>query len=153
MLKTADSAPDFTLPCDCGDSFTLSSLRPAPVVLFFYPRDNTPGCTLEARAFSELLPEFKTLGAQVFGISKDSLKKHSNFRNKQDLTVPLLSDADNHVCEDYGVWGEKKLYGKVFLGITRTTVLINNEGKIARIWSKVKVKEHAKEVLEAVRAL
>jgi len=99
------------------------------------------------------LPEFKTLGAQVFGISKDSLKKHSNFRNKQDLTVPLLSDADNHVCEDYGVWGEKKLYGKVFLGITRTTVLINNEGKIARIWSKVKVKEHAKEVLEAVRAL
>jgi len=153
MLKIADSAPDFTLPSVEGGDITLSSLRPSPVVLFFYPRDNTPGCTLEARAFSALLEDFKTLGAQIFGISKDSLKKHSNFRTKQGLTVPLLSDAQGKVCQDYGVWGEKKLYGKVFLGIIRTTVLIDSSGKVASIWPKVKVEGHAEDVLNAVRAL
>ena len=153
MLKIADSAPDFTLPSDEGGDITLSSLRPSPVVLFFYPRDNTPGCTLEARAFSALQEEFKTLGAQVFGISKDSLKKHSNFRAKQELTVPLLSDAQGQVCEDYGVWGEKKLYGKVFLGIIRTTVLIDSKGNVVNIWPKVKVNGHAEDVLDAVSAL
>lgn len=158
MLKTAQIAPDFTLPSDGGPSdkaadITLSELRPAPVVLFFYPRDDTPGCTLEARAFTELLPKFKTLGAHVLGISKDSIAKHGKFRSKYDLAMPLLSDADNHTCEDYDVWVEKKMYGKVFMGITRTTVLINAAGEIARIWPKVKVEGHAEEVLEAVRKL
>lgn len=153
MLETAQIAPDFTLPSDDGHDITLSTLRPAPVVLFFYPRDDTPGCTLEARAFTHLLPEFKALGAQVFGISKDSITKHCKFRDKYELTVPLLSDTDSHTCEDYDVWGEKKMYGKVFMGITRTTVLINGEGKIARIWPKVKVEGHAEEVLRAVRTL
>ncbi len=153
MLKTAQIAPDFTLPCDDAADITLSKLRPAPVVLFFYPRDDTPGCTLEARAFTGLLPDFKTLGAHVLGISKDSIAKHGKFRSKHDLAIPLLSDADNHVCEDYDVWGEKKMYGKVFMGITRTTVLIDAAGKIAHIWPKVKVEGHAEEVLEAVRQL
>ncbi|PHR00001.1 MAG: peroxiredoxin [Marinosulfonomonas sp.] len=163
MLKTAQIAPDFTLPSVGGPSvggpsddtadITLSELRPAPVVLFFYPRDDTPGCTLEARAFTDLTPEFKSLGAYVLGISKDSIAKHGKFRSKYDLAMPLLSDADNHTCEDYGVWGEKKMYGKVFMGITRTTVLIDATGKITRIWPKVKVEGHAEEVLEAVRHL
>jgi len=153
MLKTADIAPDFTLPADNGNTVTLSTLRPSAVVLFFYPRDNTPGCTLEARAFSALLEDFAACDTQVFGISKDSLRKHGNFRKKQELTVPLLSDEHTRVCEDYGVWGDKKLYGKVFQGITRTSFLIGRDGKIARIWPKVKPKGHAEEVLEATRAL
>ncbi len=153
MLKTAQTAPDFTLPADTGGDITLSSLRPSPVVLFFYPRDNTPGCTIEAQSFSQLLPEFRALGAHVFGISKDTIAKHENFRKKKDLTVPLLSDAEGHVCEDYGVWAEKKLYGKTFMGIVRTTFLIDGKGRIARVWPKVKVKDHAQAVLQAVRDL
>lgn len=153
MLKTGQTAPDFSLPCDNGSEITLSNLRPAPVVLFFYPRDDTPGCTLEALDFTTLLPAFKTAGAQVFGISKDSIEKHCKFRDKHDLSVPLLSDSDADTCENYGVWGEKTMYGKVFMGITRTTVLIDANGEIAQIWSKVKVAEHAQEVLEAVQNL
>ena len=153
MLKTTQIAPDFTLPSDSGDDITLSALRPTPVVLFFYPRDDTSGCTLEARAFTQLFPEFKALRAQVFGISKDSIAKHCKFRDKHDLAIPLLSDESNNTCEAYGVWAEKKMYGKVFMGIVRTTVLIDGNGKIIRIWPKVKVEGHAKEVLEAVRNL
>ena len=112
MLKTGDIAPDFTLPQDGGADVTLSLLAPAPVVLYFYPKDSTPGCTTEALDFSALLPEFQTLGAHVFGVSKDSLKRHENFRSKQDLSVPLLSDAESDVCERYGTWGEKMNYGR-----------------------------------------
>ncbi len=128
-------------------------LRPAPVVLFFYPRDNTSGCTKESIAFSELLPEFEALGANVFGISKDSLSSHDKFVAKQNLTVPLLSDENGTACEDFGVWAEKKMYGKTFMGIVRSTFLIDGEGNIARAWPKVKVDGHAAEVLEALKAL
>lgn len=153
MLKIGQTAPDFSLPCDTGREITLSNLRPAPVVLFFYPRDDTPGCTLEARDFTAILPDFKALGAEVFGISKDSIAKHCKFRDKHDLAVPLLSDIDADTCENYGVWGEKKMYGKVFMGITRTTILIDANGKIAQIWPKVKVADHAQDVLLAAQNL
>jgi peroxiredoxin Q/BCP len=131
-LAQGQPAPDFTLPRDGGGTQTLSDLRGGPVVLFFYPKDNTPGCTKEAVAFTGLLEDFAASGA---------------------LKVALLSDAEADVCETYGVWGEKKMYGKTFEGITRTTVLIDAEGRIARVWPKVKVDGHAEEVLEAVRAL
>lgn len=152
-LTTGDIAPDFTLPQDGGDPVTLSDHRGGPVVLYFYPKDSTPGCTTEALDFSALLPEFHALGAQVFGISKDSLKRHENFRAKQGLRVALLSDADADVCEQYGTWGEKKNYGRTYMGITRSSFLINAEGKIARIWTKVRVKGHADEVLSATKEL
>lgn len=153
MTDLPRPAPDFTLPADDGTRVTLSALAPAPVVLFFYPRDNTSGCTKEARAFSALKPEFDTLGAHVFGISKDSLASHEKFRTKQDLTVPLLSDESDTVSEAYDVWKEKKMYGKTFMGIERSTFLINEGGQIVREWRKVKVDGHAEDVLAAVRAL
>ncbi|TYB81600.1 thioredoxin-dependent thiol peroxidase [Maritimibacter fusiformis] len=152
-LQLGTKAPDFTLPRDGGGSVTLSDLRAGPVVLFFYPKANTPGCTTEARDFTALLPEFESAGATVLGISKDSVKKQENFVSKQDLGMPILSDAEGEVCETYGVWAEKKMYGKTFMGIQRTTVLIDAEGRIARVWEKVKVAGHAEEVLDAVRAL
>jgi len=153
MLKTAQIAPDFTLPCDTGDEISLSALRPAPVVLFFYPRDDTPGCTLEAIDFTRLLPEFQALGVRVFGVSKDDIKKHCAFRDKHGLAVPLLSDSQSDTCEKYGLWGEKTMYGKTFMGITRATFLIDADGKIARMWPKVKVEGHAQEVLLAAQEL
>jgi len=153
LLQPGDIAPDFTLPRDNGEPVQLSSLQPSPIVLYFYPKDNTPGCTKEALDFSALLPEFGALGTQVFGISKDSLKKHGNFRAKQGLGVTLLSDADDDVCERYGTWGEKKNYGRTYMGITRTTYLIAPDGSIAQVWPKVKVAAHAKEVLAATRDL
>ena len=153
MIEVASTAPDFTLPQTEGPDVTLSALRGTPVVLFFYPKDNTPGCTKESIAFSEHMQAFADAGAQVYGISKDSLKKHANFTAKHDLTVPLLSDENGTVCEDYGVWKEKQMYGKTYFGIERTTVLIAADGTIARIWPRVKVPGHAEEVLEAVKAL
>jgi len=153
MLTIGEKAPDFTLPRDGGGEVTLSALRPAPVVLFFYPRDDTSGCTREAVAFSALAADFEAAGARVLGISRDSVASHEKFRDKHGLSVALLSDADGDVCERYGVWKEKKMYGRSFMGIERTTVLIDPEGKVARIWPKVRVAGHAEEVLEAVRAL
>lgn len=147
------SAPDFTLPRDGGDSVTLSGQRPRAVVLFFYPRDDTSGCTKESVAFSGLQAEFEAAGAVVMGISKDSVASHEKFRDKHGLTVPLLSDAESEVCETFGVWKEKSMYGKKFMGIERSTFLIDGEGRIAREWRKVKVPGHAEEVLDAVRAL
>lgn len=146
-------APNFKLPRDGGGEVTLFDHLTGPVVLFFYPKDNTPGCTTEALDFTALNDEFTALGCTVFGISKDSIRKHDNFREKHSLGVALLSDADNDVCERYGVWQDKKMYGKSFMGIVRTTVLIGKDGKIEKVWPKVKVAGHAQEVLEAVRAL
>ena len=151
MIETGQPAPDFTLPRDGEGTITLSALRPSRVVLFFYPKDDTPGCTTESIGFSAHLDAFKSAGAEVIGISKDPVKKHDKFRDKHGLTVPLVSDADGTTCEDYGVWKEKKMYGKTFWGIERTTVLIGPNGKIERIWPKVKVPGHVEEVLEAVR--
>ncbi|MBN2905471.1 MAG: peroxiredoxin [Rhodobacteraceae bacterium] len=153
MPQIGQTAPDFTLPQDAGADITLSALRPAPVVLYFYPKDDTPGCTKEAIAFSGLLAEFRAAGGHVFGISRDSVAKHGKFRCKHDLSVPLLSDVDGAVCESYGTWVEKQMYGKTYMGIARATFLIDGAGRIARIWPNVKVPGHAEEVLEALRAL
>lgn len=153
MPTIGDIAPDFTLPQDGGEPITLSKLPKGPVVLFFYPKDSTPGCTTEALDFTSLLPEFQKLGVHVLGVSKDSVKRHENFRAKHTLGIPLLSDAEGDVCERYGTWGEKKNYGRTYMGITRTTFLIGEDGRIAQVWEKVKVKEHAQAVLDEARAL
>lgn len=153
-LKAGDIAPDFTLLRDGGSEISLSSLQPAQkVVLYFYPKDSTPGCTLEANDFSALHAEFAAAETIVIGISKDSVKSHDNFCKKQNLKVILASDSEGKTCEYYRVWGEKKLYGKTFMGIERTTFLINRDGKIAQVWNKVAVKGHAAAVLAAAQAL
>ncbi|WP_240789460.1 thioredoxin-dependent thiol peroxidase [Pseudooceanicola onchidii] len=153
MPEVGETAPDFTLPQDDGDPVTLSAQQPAPVVLFFYPKDDTPGCTTENKDFTAMQTDFALAGAKVIGVSKDTVEKHAKFRKKHELSVILVSDADGQTCEDYGVWGEKKMYGKTFMGITRATFLIDADGKIAKVWPKVKVDGHAAEVLEAVKAL
>ncbi|WP_171204943.1 peroxiredoxin [Ruegeria sp. HKCCA0235A] len=153
MPDVSDIAPDFTLPRDGGGEVTLSALRGSTVVLFFYPRDDTPGCTKESIGFSEQLQAFADAGAQVFGISRDSVAKHDKFVAKHGLTTPLLSDENATVCEDYGVWVEKNMYGRKSMGIERSTFIIDPEGKIARVWRKVKVPGHVDEALEAVRAM
>ncbi len=153
MLSLNAPAPDFTLPQTDGSDITLSNLRGGPVVLFFYPKDDTPGCTKESIAFSQHLQAFADLGAKVLGVSKDSVAKHRKFTAKHDLTVPLLSDENGTVCEDYGVWKEKSMYGKTYMGIERTTVLIGADGNVVQIWPKVKVPGHAESVLDAVKAL
>lgn len=153
FLQTGDNVPDITLPRDGGESVALNDLRPGAVVLFFYPRDLTSGCTKEAIAFSGLKSEFEAAGAHVFGISKDSVASHDKFVAKHDLTIPLLSDEDTDIAEAFGVWKEKKMYGKTFMGIERSTFLIDGEGRVAREWRKVKVPGHAEEVLDAVKAL
>ena len=153
MSETPPMAPDFTLPRDGGETVTLSALRPGAVVLFFYPRDDTSGCTKEATGFTERAADFESLGVTVLGISKDSIASHEKFRDKHGLTVPLLSDAEAETCEAYGVWKEKNMYGKKFMGIERSTFLIDGAGRIVREWRKVKVPGHVDAVLEAARAL
>ncbi|MCW8843981.1 MAG: peroxiredoxin [Rhodobacteraceae bacterium] len=157
MIDVNDIAPDFTLPATDKQSgaqtVTLSALHPAPVVLFFYPRDNTAGCTREAVEFTESLAAFEEAGTKVFGISKDSLASHEKFIAKKDLGMPLLSDEESDTCEAYGVWKEKKMYGKTFMGIERSTFLIDSEGRLAKVWRKVKVDGHVEDVLNAGRAL
>ncbi|MGR3364428.1 MAG: thioredoxin-dependent thiol peroxidase [Maritimibacter harenae] len=153
VLEVGAKAPEFSLPRDGGDTVSLSDYAGKPVVLFFYPKASTPGCTNEARDFTRLLPDFEAAGAVVLGASKDTVKRQENFAAKQELEVPLLSDAEGTLCEDYGVWAEKKMYGKSFMGIVRTTYLIDADGKIAKVWPQVKVPGHADEVLAAVKAL
>jgi len=153
MSDTLPMAPDFTLPRDGGETVTLSALRPGAVVLFFYPRDDTSGCTKEATAFTERAGDFEALGVTVLGVSKDSIASHEKFRDKHGLTVPLLSDAEAETCEAYGVWKEKNMYGKKFMGIERSTFLIDGAGRIVREWRKVKVPGHVDAVLDAAREL
>ncbi|MHA7874618.1 peroxiredoxin [Roseivivax sp.] len=153
MPERGEMAPDFTLPVTGGAEVTLSALRGAPVVLFFYPRDDTSGCTKENEDFTRLLPEFEAAGVRVYGISKDSLASHDKFMAKKSLTVPLLSDEAGSASEDFGVWVEKKMYGKTFMGIERATFLIDAEGRLAEVWRKVKVPGHADAVLERVKEL
>ena len=153
MPEIGENAPDFTLPSTSGEDVTLSSLKPKAVVLFFYPRDNTSGCTKEAIGFSELKEAFAAENVEVFGLSKDDMKNHHKFVEKQELTVELLTDADSDVCEAYDVWKEKKMYGKTYMGIERSTFLIDGAGKIAQVWRKVKVPGHVEEVMEAAKAL
>lgn len=152
-MQIGDLAPDFTAPTQDGTPLTLSTLRGAPVVVYFYPKDDTPGCTQEARDFTEMGADFAAAGAKVIGISKDSVKKHEKFALKYALGVTLVSDEGTDICERWGVWAEKSMYGKTYMGITRATFLIDAQGKIAQLWPKVSVKGHAEEVLAAVRAL
>lgn len=152
-LKTGDLAPTFKLPADGGGEIDLADLRGKTVVLYFYPKDDTPGCTTEAIDFSRLQAEFEQANAVVVGISKDSVKKHDRFKAKHDLAVALGADEDGEVVEAYGVWVLKKLYGREYMGIERATFLIGPDGRIADVWHKVKVKGHAEAVLEAARAL
>ena len=152
-LNIGDTAPAFTLPRDGGEQISLTDYAGQTVVLYFYPRDDTPGCTKEAIGFTEMAAEFAAANTVVIGASKDSVKKHDKFREKHSLGVVLVSDEESDLCETYGVWVEKNMYGKTYLGIERATFLIGPDGKIAQIWRKVKVPGHVEAVLEAARAL
>jgi peroxiredoxin Q/BCP len=147
------SAPSFRLPRDGGSSVSLSDYAGNKLVVFFYPRADTPGCTREAIDFTRLKGAFAAAGTEVLGISADPLKAQERFRDKHKLDVPLISDEKHQMLEAYGAWGEKSMYGKTFLGILRTTVLVDADGKVARIWRRVKVDDHADEVLAAAKAL
>jgi peroxiredoxin Q/BCP len=153
MPDVNDMAPDFSLPRDGGDTVSLSDLRGKIVVLFFYPRDDTSGCTKESIGFSEGQDDFAAAGAVIYGISKDSVESHDKFVAKRNLTVPLLSDEHGSTCEEYGVWKEKSMYGKTFMGIERSTFVIDADGKIAHVWRKVKVPGHVEEVLDVVKGM
>lgn len=150
-LNIGDKAPDVTLPRDGGTQVSLADFAGKQVVLFFYPKDDTPGCTKEAIGFTESADDFAAAGAVVLGVSKDSVAKHEKFRTKHDLGVALLSDADGDVCERYGVWVEKNMYGKTYMGIERATFLIDTDGTLKNIWRKVKVPGHVDAVLSAVK--
>ena len=152
-LNIGDVAPAFTLPRDGGGQVSLTDYAGQSVVLYFYPRDDTPGCTKEAIGFTEMAAEFAAANTVVIGASKDSVKKHAKFREKHSLGVVLVSDEESDLCEKYGVWVEKNMYGKTYMGIERATFLIGPDGKIAQVWRKVKVPGHVEAVLEAVRAL
>ena len=153
MISEGQTAPDFTLPGNGGASVTLSAFRPGKVVLYFYPKDDTPGCTLEAQDFNARKAAFEAAGTTVIGLSKDSVKSHDKFCNKHGLGIVLASDETGSTSEDYGVWLEKSMYGKTYMGIERTTVLIDGAGRVAQVWNKVSVKGHADEVLAAAQAL
>jgi peroxiredoxin Q/BCP len=153
MPAAGQPAPDFTLPRDGGGQVSLSSFRPGKVVLYFYPKDDTPGCTLEATDFTAKLAEFAAADTTVIGISKDSVKSHDKFRAKHGLAIILASDEGGTVCEDWGVWVEKSMYGKTYMGIERSTFLIDGTGTVAVAWPKVTVKGHVDAVLEAAKAL
>ncbi len=152
-LKICDKAPDFALPADGGQTIKLSSFKGQKVVLYFYPKDDTPGCTTESCAFRDHKKDFGKLGTQIIGISKDTAAKHDKFKAKYDLNFPLVSDADSDVCERYGTWIEKSMYGKKYMGIDRSTFLIDEQGKIAAIWRKVKVPGHVEEVAAMLKGL
>jgi peroxiredoxin Q/BCP len=152
-IAVGDIAPAFKLPQDGGGELSLSDHRGKPVVLYFYPKDDTSGCTAEAIAFSGLKLQFEKAGATVIGMSPDSVKKHDRFKSKHELTVTLVADEDKKVLEAYGVWAEKSMYGRKYMGVERTTFLIGPDGKVAQVWRKVKVPGHAEEVLAAVKAL
>ena len=152
MLEPGHTAPDFSLPTDSGQ-IALAKLRGKPAVVYFYPKDDTSGCTAEAQAFTELAGAFKAAGATVIGISPDSVAAHAKFRAKYGLSVVLGADEDKKVAGAYGVWVEKSMYGKKYMGVERSTFLIDKAGKIAHIWRKVKVPGHADEVLAAAKAL
>lgn len=146
-------APALDLPTDNGGHVSLAALRGKPAVVYFYPKDDTTGCTREAQDFTALAADFAALGATVIGVSKDTVKKHDRFKTKYDLAVVLASDEDGAACEAWGVWVQKKLYGREYMGIERATFLIDAEGRIARVWRNVKVAGHAAAVLEAVKVL
>lgn len=152
-LAEGDKAPNFNLPTDGNGKTALKDFKGKKLVLFFYPKDMTPGCTTESKGFSENIAKFRRAGAEVVGLSKDSVERHDKFKDKHDLKVILASDAESDVIERYGSWVEKNMYGRKFLGIERSTFLIDGKGKVQRVWRKVKVKGHVEEVLQAVKDL
>ena len=153
MIEAGTPAPSFTLTSDTGETVSLESLRGQPVVVYFYPKDDTSGCTSEARDFSRLAPEFRKAGVAVLGISPDSVESHRKFHAKHGLAVRLAADEDKQVANAYGVWVEKSMYGRTYMGVERATFLIDARGRIAKSWRKVKVPGHAEDVLAAVREM
>lgn len=153
MVEEGKAAPDFDLPTDSGARIRLSKLKGKPVVVYFYPKDDTSGCTREAKDFSDLAPAFKAAGVTVVGVSPDSVASHGKFRKKHDLSVELGADEDKAVVNAWGVWVEKSMYGRSYMGVERATFLVDAKGKIAKAWRKVKVPGHAAAVLEAAKAL
>ncbi|MFN9790263.1 MAG: thioredoxin-dependent thiol peroxidase [Holosporales bacterium] len=149
-ITIGSPAPDFTAVTDAGKTLTLAQFRGQYVVLYFYPKDDTPGCTKQACGFRDALPDFSGVDAVILGVSRDDTASHAKFVKKFDLNFPLLADTEGTITEAYGVWVEKSMYGKKYMGIERTTFLIDKEGKIQKIWPKVKVDNHAKEVLQAI---
>jgi peroxiredoxin Q/BCP len=152
-VEEGTKAPDFELQTDRGKPLRLSDLRGKPVVLYFYPKDDTPGCTVEACAFRDRRPELAARGAQVLGVSPDGVASHAAFRDKYSLDFPLLADAGHEVAERYGAWREKQSYGRTSMGIQRSTFLIDGEGVVRKVWKKVDVQEHDRQVLDALSAL
>ena len=153
MIKENTKAPSFKLLSTSNYEYSLKDSLGKYVVIYFYPKDDTPGCSIEALDFNKLLPKFKRLNCDVFGISKDSLKSHDKFKNKYQIKFDLLSDQDLKILKKYKVWAKKKFMGREFMGILRTTFLIDNKGKIIKIWKNVKVKDHAKEVLNKLNTI
>lgn len=149
ILSVGDLAPDFSLP-SVNSNISLSSLRGKMIVLYFYPKDDTPGCTIEAQDFNNLKPEFDAYNSVIIGISKDTVDSHAKFQQKYCLNFDLVSDNDSDVCQKYGVWSEKSMFGKKYMGINRATFLIDRNGKILKIWPKVSISGHAEEVLNVV---
>ena len=151
MIKEKNLAPAFKLPSTNKKEFSLKDSLGNFVVLYFYPKDDTPGCTIETNDFNKLLPKFKKLNCEIFGISKDNLKSHNKFRDKYKIKFDLLADEELKVLKKYKVWGKKKFMGREFMGIIRSTYLIDKKGKILKVWDNVKVKDHAKEVLKTLQ--
>ncbi|MGD1876330.1 MAG: thioredoxin-dependent thiol peroxidase [Kiloniellaceae bacterium] len=153
MVELGKKAPDFTLPTDGGGTVSLKDLKGQKVVLYFYPKDDTPGCTKEACGFRDALPDFTKVAAVIIGVSKDSVARHDKFKGKYDLPFTLAAEEDGTVCAAYGTWIEKSMYGRKYMGIDRATFLIDEKGMLRGEWRKVKVKGHVEEVLDAARAL
>lgn len=153
MVSVGKSAPTFSLDTDAGEKLSLKDLKGRPVVLYFYPKDDTPGCTVEACEFRDAFPRFKGSKAIILGISPDSVKSHQKFKEKFDLPFTLLADEDHAIAEKYGVWQKKSMYGRTYMGIARTTFVIDKDGKVAKIFEKVKPKGHAEEVEQAIDEL
>jgi len=153
MVDVGEKAPDFSMATDGGGSVSLKDLKGKKVVLYFYPKDDTPGCTKEACAFRDAMPDFTGIDAEIIGVSKDPVAKHDKFKAKYDLPFTLASDEESDVCEQFGVWVEKNMYGRKYMGIERATFLIDGEGVVRNVWRKVKVPGHADAVLETVKSL
>ena len=152
-LDVGDNAPEFTIATDGGGSFSLSEMKGYNVIIYFYPKDDTPGCTKEACGFRDMLPDFSDSSAKIIGISKDTVVKHDKFKSKYELPFLLGADLEGNVCEAYGTWVEKSMYGRQYMGIERATFLVDKEGVLQGVWRKVKVKGHVEEVLSAVQNL
>lgn len=153
MLNAGEKAPDFELESDSGQIIRLSALKGKPVLVYFYPKDDTSGCTKQAIAFTEKSPEFAKLGVHIIGISPDSAASHEKFKAKHKLTIQLAADTQKNTCKAYGVWEEKNMYGRKYMGVVRSTFLIDAAGKISHIWRKVRVPGHVEEVIERIQSL